>query len=95
MENKNITMKDEEREFQLEMLWIQVKSGIIASMIFSGILSFLVAIITVALSVPQVLNVSEICIFIILVAIGAVIISGVVVACKLKDDISNLRKKPQ
>ena len=88
--------KNEDREFQLEMLRLQLKYGIIGSVmtiLYSAAISYLVVVITIGISIPNAVNLTNLLFFLIVVLIISVVLSVVLVACGIKEEITKLRKQ--
>jgi len=85
--------KQEDREFQLEMLRLQLKYGIIGSvmtMLYSAAISYIVATITIGSSIPNIV-VTNLIVPLTLVMIISIFLSVVFVACGIKEEITKLR----
>ena len=88
--------KKQERGFQLEMLRLRLKYGIIGSVmtiLYSAAISYLVAIITIGISIPNTVNLTNLILFLIVVLITSVVLSVVLVACGIKKEIAKLGKQ--
>ena len=88
--------KNEDREFQLEMLRFQLKYGIIGSVmtiLYSAAISYLVAMTTIGISIPNAVNLTCLNLFLIVVLVISVVLSVVFVACGIKKEIAELRKQ--
>ena len=88
--------KQEDREFQLEMLRLQLKYGIIGSVmtiLYSAAISYLVAVITMGINIPNAVNLTNLILFLTVMLIISVVFSVVLVACRIKDEITKLGKQ--
>jgi uncharacterized membrane protein (DUF106 family) len=85
--------KNEDREFQLEMLRLQLKYGIIGSVmtiLYSAVISYIVATITIGSSIPNIV-VTLYIVPLTFVMIASIFLSVVFVACGIKGEITKLR----
>ena len=86
--------KNEDRDFQLDMLWLQLRYGLLASImtiIFSAAISYVVAIITVSVNLPNQVALSGILVTFTIVLIAAIVGSSIVVGIIMRNEIANLR----
>jgi len=88
--------KQEDREFQLKMLSLQLKYGIIGSVmtiLYSAAISYLVAVITMGISIPNAVNLTNLILFLTVMLTISIVLSVVLVACRIKDEIAELGKQ--
>jgi hypothetical protein len=92
----NEPKKNEDRDFQLQMLCLQLKYATIVSVmtiLYSAAVAYLTAIITVNLNLDHPLNLTSLNIVLAVIFVSSIILSMVVVAYGIKHDISKLRNE--
>jgi hypothetical protein len=85
-----------EREFQLNMLWLQLKYGIVftvLTILFSASIAYLVAAISVNLNLDPPVDITSLAIALAVVIVLATVTCALVIFVGVKTDIDNLRKQ--
>ena len=86
--------KNEDRDFQLRMLGLQLKYGLLASLmtiLFSAAISYITAIITISINLPNQEPLSIIFIVVTIVLIATIVGCSIAVGIVMRNEVANLR----